>query len=315
MKAVTQLYLFNKKLYKSGKTKTLFELENDKLLFFFTDKITANNILMKEGVPEKGKVQRELSKFWFEFLKERKIVENHFLSQKLSGPKIQGLINYQDKSGNVFQDFLKNFPKEEIEQRLLIVKRVDRTIPLSFIVKGYLIGSQPSFVFPKVRKGGQFPSPLVEILVDGQNGKKEKADWRRAGNTLNEWKKVHNLNIAPYMLPEYLVSKSLKIYKVCLEFAEEKGVIIAEAKFEFGFDKDGNLLLIDEVLTPDTARFWLKEAREEGRFREHYDKKFLLDWLENIGVNEGLPPPKLPEELIKELSQRYQEILKRLIAN
>jgi phosphoribosylaminoimidazole-succinocarboxamide synthase len=274
-----------------GKVRDIYDL-GDRLLIVATDRISAFDVVMPNPVPDKGRVLTQLSKFWFNMTKE--IVPNHVISTEV-------------------KDFPKECrPYEEIlKDRSMLVVKTD-VLPIECVVRGYLSGSG----WEEYRKTGevcgiQLPKGLVE------SSKLEEPIFTPA---TKEEIGLHDENI-PFEKVEKVVGKdlakrlrslSLAIYKKSRDLAEERGILIADTKMEFGI-KDGKLLLIDELLTPDSSRFWPKDDYRPGVPQKSFDKQFLRDYLLSIKWNKTPPAPQLPEVIIQRTREKYLEAYERLV--
>lgn len=278
-------------MFKKGKVRDIHELSNNQLLMVATDRISAFDVVMRQEIPGKGEVLTQLSEFWFRFIEEKGIVKTHFVSAGL---------------------------------RAMIVKKA-RVIPIEFIVRGYLAGSawkkyrrsKPGQglkrFYPHLQKGDKFLQPIVEYTTKAEVGHDQELNFGELLIILENWLKENNFSqFNPKSLAINLTWKASAIYERASKYAASRGVIIADTKFEFGVDAGGEVLLVDEVLTPDSSRFWLREKWQPGERQEGYDKQPLRNWLERRKWNKNPPPPDLSEKIIKKLSKRYQEILKKL---
>ncbi len=277
------------KLVKRGKVRDIYDL-GESLLIVSTDRISAFDVVMDDPIPDKGKILNQMSLFWFDLLKD--IIENHVIT---SDPE-------------EYPDVCKKY-KKELEGRSMLVKKA---VPLKIecIVRGYLAGSgwkeykeKGSICGIKLPSGlkqaERLPEPIFTPSTKAEKGHDENI-------TFDEAKKIVGDKIA-----EEIREISIEIYKRGSRFAEERGIIIADTKFEFGLC-DGKLILIDEVLTPDSSRFWPKEEYTPGRPQKSFDKQFLRDYLESIGWSKEPPPPKLPLEIIEKTRKRYLEAFRRI---
>ncbi len=289
MKAVFETHFPALKLIHRGKVRDLYEVE-DQLLMVATDRISAFDVVMPTPIPDKGKVLTQLSVFWFEFLKD--LVPNHLITADV------------EEFPPVCQPY-----REVLRLRSMLVKKTE-PFPVECIVRGYLAGSGLKEYRQKgtvcgiklpagLREADKLPEPIFTPSTKAKEGHDVNITFeecvRLIGSELAE--KVRHLSLA--------------IYKKAAAYAEERGIIIADTKFEFGL-ADGKLLLIDEVLTPDSSRFWPKEEYEPGRPQKSFDKQFLRDWLEEIGWNKEPPAPELPPEIVEKTRARYLEAYKRI---
>ena len=279
-------------LLKKGKVRNIYDL-GDELLFVTTDRISAFDVIMPNGIPSKGRVLNMLSVFWFEFTKD--IIENHMITAD------------PDEMVSTARELLPY--KEMLAERSMLVKKAE-PIMTECVVRGYISGS----AWKDYKKTGmvcgiKLPEGLKESqkLADPIFTPSTKAD---EGHDLNiseeETKQIVGEDVF-----EFLKEKSLAIYKKASEYAESKGVIIADTKFEFGKIGD-NIILMDEALTPDSSRFWPKNDYKPGRTQESFDKQFVRDYLETLNWDKTPPGPELPEDIILKTSEKYKEAYKIL---
>ena len=276
--------------YASGKVRDLYRVDNERLLFVATDRISAFDYVLATGIPSKGRVLTQLSLFWFEFLKD--IVPNHLLTADVDH----------------YPDPLRRYA-DELRGRSMLVVRADM-IAIECVVRGYLAGSgwkeyqQSGKVCgiklpPGLRESERLPQPIFTPAVKATSGHDENISFEemaeRAGSRLSE----------------QLRDLSLKIYLKAAEHAAARGIIIADTKFEFGRTGAG-IVLADEVLTPDSSRFWPADRYQPGRSQESYDKQYVRDYLEKIHWNKQPPAPALPAEVAQETSEKYLEAYRRL---
>jgi len=274
-----------------GKVRDIYDL-GDRLLIVATDRISAFDVVMPNPIPDKGKVLTQLSKFWFDMTKE--IVPNHIISTDV-----------------------KDFPEEcrpyqEVlrDRSMLVVKT--QPLPIECVVRGYLSGSG----WEEYRKTCEVCGiPLPKGLLE--SSKLEEPIFTPA---TKEEIGLHDENIT-FERVETIVGKelaqrlkflSLVIYKKAHDFAESRGILIADTKMEFGI-KDGRLLLIDELFTPDSSRFWPKDDYRPGGSQKSFDKQFLRDYLLSIRWDKNPPAPHLPEEIIQKTREKYLEAYERLV--
>ena len=273
-------------LFKRGKVRDIYELDGH-LLFIATDRISAFDVVLPTPIPYKGKVLNALSLFWFQFLKD--IIPNHIRSIPLPSQ----LDPY----------------KPILEKRYMVGVKAE-PIPIECVVRGYLFGSAWKEYREKGGVGGIKLSPnlkLAEKLPSPIFTPSTKAETGHDINiTIEEMEKIVGKEAA-----EFLISKSLAIYEKASAYAEERGIIIADTKFEFGWH-EGEIILIDEVLTPDSSRFWDAELYERGKNQPSFDKQFVRDYLESINWDKKPPAPPLPKEVVEGTSQRYLTAYRRL---
>ena len=277
------------KLWHRGKVRDIYEFD-EYLLIVATDRISAFDVVMPTPIPDKGVVLTQMSLFWFEKLRD--LVENHLVTAKVED----------------FPPECKPY-QQELEGRSMLVRKT-KPLPIECIVRGYLAGSglkeyrKSGTVCgiklpPGLREADKLPEPIFTPSTKAQEGHDVNISFEEC------------VRIVGKEIAEKVRDLSLAIYKEAARYAEEKGIIIADTKFEFGLE-DGRLLLIDEVLTPDSSRFWPLEDYVPGQPQKSFDKQFLRDWLESIGWDKKPPAPELPPEIVEKTRARYFEALKRL---
>ncbi|MFH0988887.1 MAG: phosphoribosylaminoimidazolesuccinocarboxamide synthase [bacterium] len=288
---ITQTNFPGLTLRNRGKVRDIYDF-GDALLIVATDRISAYDVVMANGIPFKGKVLTQISDFWFEQVKD--IIPNHLLST----------ITYD------FPPSCKPF-WEALEDRTMYVKKT-KPLPVECIVRGYISGSGWSeYQKSKSICGIQLPDGLVEsdrlpepIFTPTTKEEVGKHDENMTfGQTIQRVGKD---------LAEQLRDVSLCIYNRAAAIAEEKGIIIADTKMEFGVDEKGGLILIDELLTPDSSRFWPKQKYQPGRGQDSFDKQYVRDYLISVNFNKRPPGPQLPEDIVFKTTGLYLEALKKL---
>ena len=276
---------------KRGKVRDIYDL-GDKLLIVVTDRISAFDVIMPNGIPDKGVVLNQISLYWFKQVES--VIPNHILSTDIS---------------TLPEAFQK--AKDQLVNRSMIVKKA-KPLPAECIVRGYLTGSGLK-EYQKTGKvcGIELPKGLVESsrIAEPIFTPSTKAE---EGHDLNisfeEMKKI----LKDDALAEKVKNTSLAIYKKGRDLADAKGIIIADTKFEFGLF-NGGLILIDEVMTPDSSRFWPKNDYKEGVSQKSFDKQFLRDYLETLkDWNKTPPGPALPQEIVMKTREKYVEAFERL---
>ena len=286
---VLQLDLPGIKKVKSGKVREMFDL-GDRLLMVATDRISAFDVIMPNGIPRKGEVLTQISHFWFE--KFAAIVPNHLLA----------------KPRDPLPDRLRRF-SSLLEGRSMIVKKA-RPLAIECVVRGYLSGSgwkeyqqSQTVCGIKLPEGltdsSQLPEPIFTPATKAESGHDENIPFERAAE-------IVGADIA-----QQVRATSLQIYRSARSYARERGIIIADTKFEFGVF-NGEIILIDEVLTPDSSRFWPADLYEAGRSQPSFDKQFLRDYLERINWNKQPPAPQLPDYVVQKTQEKYLEAYARL---
>lgn len=272
---------------RRGKVRDVYDL-GDKLLFIATDRISAFDWILPTGIPDKGRILTQLSAVWFQQLQ----IEHHLLSLDLAGLELPPGTSREDLAG-----------------RSMVVRKT-QVFPIECVVRGYLAGSgwkeyrQSGTVcgikLPAgLQESDRLPEPIFTPATKAESGHDENISFDRmcaiiGGETARA-----------------LRTRSLDIYSQAAQYAAPRGLIIADTKFEFGV-ADGKILLIDEVLTPDSSRFWPQDLYQRGRGQVSYDKQFVRDWLETSGWDKNSPPPALPDEVVAKTRQKYIEAFERL---
>ncbi len=277
-------------LWRRGKVRDVYDL-GETLLFVASDRISAYDVVMNEPVPGKGEVLTAFSLFWFDRLGD--IVPNHLITADV-----------------------ERFPEEclpyrdQLRGRSMLVRKT-RPLPIECVARGYLAGSgwkeyQKSgtvcgITLPEgLQQSGRLPEPIFTPATKAEEG--------------------HDMNISFQEAAELVGPRiagqarelTLQLYTSAGRIAEERGIIIADTKFEFGLDPDGQLILIDEALTPDSSRFWLASSYKPGSEQQNFDKQFLRDYLESTNWDKTPPPPPLPQSVIEGTAAKYREALERL---
>ncbi|MEW6035921.1 MAG: phosphoribosylaminoimidazolesuccinocarboxamide synthase [Candidatus Micrarchaeota archaeon] len=269
-------------LVKKGKVRDTYALD-DSLLMVATDRLSAFDVVFNEGIPRKGEVLNRLSAFWFR--KTKKIIENHMLS---------------DKPPEGLPGFLKG--------RSMVVKRC-QPVMLECVVRGYITGSawkeyrQGGTVCgiklpPGLKNGSELPEPIFTPSTKAEKG--HDMNISESDAALIVGKEVY----------ETVKEKSIALYQAGKKHAWKSGLVLADTKFEFGM-LEGKTILIDEALTPDSSRYWLKDRYEQGAL-ESLDKQFVRDYLERSGWNKSPPPPPLPPDVVKRTTERYLQAFRML---
>jgi phosphoribosylaminoimidazole-succinocarboxamide synthase len=280
-----------KKIY-SGKVRDLYEIDDKRMLMVATDRLSAFDVILAEPIPEKGKILTAISNFWFDKLAG--LVPNHF-----TGDKVEDVV-----------------PAAElplVEGRAVVAKRL-KPVAVEAIVRGYIVGSG----WKEYQKSGT----VCGIALPA--GLKEAAKLPQPIFTPSTKAAVgdHDENIS-FAQCEAIIGAELAaqvrdtaiaLYSAAVEYAATRGIIIADTKFEFGLDEDGTLTLMDEVLTPDSSRFWPADSYVEGKNPPSFDKQFVRDWLESTGWNKQPPAPAVPAEVAQKTADKYREALTRLTA-
>jgi phosphoribosylaminoimidazole-succinocarboxamide synthase len=270
----------------SGKVRELFEIEGDKLLLVASDRISAYDVVLPQDIPDKGKVLTGLSHYWFEITDE---IPNHLLS-----------IRAED---------LPDVGIDDLPGRAMLCKKAE-PIAIEFVVRGYLSGSgwkeykaQGTVCGHQLPEGltesAQLPEPILTPATKATTGHDENITEAQAAE------------IAGKDIYDAARDYALAIYKKGAAVALERGVIIADTKFEFGV-YDGEVILIDEVLTPDSSRFWPEDLYSAGKSQPSFDKQYVRDWLDASGWDHSPPPPDLPEDVVQATRDRYVEAYEKV---
>lgn len=281
------------KLFKRGKVRDVYDL-GDYYLIISTDRLSAFDVIMNEGIPNKGVILNTISKFWFEYTKD--LIENHIVSTDV----------------NEYPEICKPY-KDELKGRSMLVKKAE-LIPLECIVRGYITGSGlVDYKKTGMICGIKLPEGLVESekLPEPIFTPSTKAEIGLHDENINEEEAINIVGKETY---EYLKNATIQIYKNAAEYALKKGIIIADTKMEFGF-YDGKIILIDELLTPDSSRFWPLDQYEKGKVQNSFDKQYVRDYLLSINFNKKPPAPPLPNDVIKNTSIKYLDALYKLTGN
>ena len=274
-----------------GKVRDSFAIDDDHMLIVASDRLSAFDVVMDEPIPGKGEILTQIANFWFD--RTEHIVPNH-----LAGIEVAEVI---DDPALL----------EVLEKRSVVVKRL-KPLPLEAIVRGYLIGSGwKDYLASGAVCGIDLPEGLrqADRLPDVIFTPSNKA---APGE--------HDINIdfqaiadmVGVEIAEQVRKASIQVYEFAVQHARPRGIIIADTKFEFGLDKDGSLVLMDEVLTPDSSRFWPEESYEPGTSPPSYDKQFVRDYLETMDWYKTPPPPPVPEEIVMKTAEKYREAYERL---
>lgn len=277
-------------LVHRGKVRDVYELDENHLLLVATDRISAFDCIMPTQIPNKGEILTAISVFWFEFLSD--ITAHHLITTTF----------------NEMPEIVRRH--EELRGRSTLVKKTE-VFPVECVVRGYLEGSgwkdyQSTGEIcghklpPNLRQCERLPEPIFTPATKAKEGHDENIS------------EIRFAEIIGAETAEKLKNLSLEIYKTASEYALTRGIIIADTKFEFGLDETGKILLIDEVLTPDSSRFWSSETYEAGHAQASFDKQFLREYLETLDWNKQPPAPKLPENIVNSTKERYLEAYKIL---
>lgn len=283
VKTVSETNAVGLPLVHRGKVRDVYQFDERSLLLVATDRISAFDCVMPTAIPYKGRILTALSSFWFEFL--QKITAHHLIADDFD--EMPEIVRRND----------------DFRGRSMLVKKT-KVFPVECIVRGYLEGSGwkdyqrtgkvCGHELPKdLRQCEKLPEPIFTPATKADKGHDENI-------TEKEFAEIVGTETAAK-----LTSLSMNIYKTASEYAHTRGIIIADTKFEFGLDENGSILLIDEVLTPDSSRFWSVETYSPGKAQPSFDKQFLREYLETLDWNKKPPAPALPDEIVKATTERY----------
>ena len=290
--ALLQTDLKEFKLFARGKVRDVYDLD-DKLLIVATDRISAFDVILPNGIPGKGKILTQMSVFWFNLVSD--IVPNHLLAHKV-------------------EDYPSSLHKyrEVLDGRSMLVKKAKR-IDIECVVRGYISGSlwkefreaKQKSTSGKVvvheiefadnlRESDKLPENIFTPATKAEEGHDENISFERMAKEVGK------------SLAEELREKSLRIYQKAYEYALSRGIIIADTKFEFGIS-DGKVILIDEIFSPDSSRFWSKAVYQPRKSQDSFDKQYIRDYLESIKWDKKPPAPKLPDEIVEKTLEKYRQ--------
>ncbi len=290
--ALHQSELKSLPLLSRGKVRDIYDVDEDHMLIVTTDRLSAFDVVLPDAIPGKGAILTTVSNFWFD--RTRHIIPNHLSDKSLA---------------EVLPDEAE---RNMIEGRGIVVRKL-KPLPVEAVVRGYLIGSAWSdyqktgtvcgIALPAgLRQAQQLPETIFTPSTKAEVGDHdENISFEKTVGLLGQ------------DMAEQMRDVSLKLYQEAAEYALERGIIIADTKFEFGTDKNGGLVLIDEVLTPDSSRFWPVDAYQVGQSPPSFDKQYVRDYLETLDWDKTDPGPCLPEEVIQRTGDKYREARDRLI--
>jgi phosphoribosylaminoimidazole-succinocarboxamide synthase len=272
------------KKISSGKVREIYEVDDDKLLLVVSDRISAFDYILPAMIPNKGKILNQISAFWFDFVKD--IVPNHVISVDI-------------------KDFPEEFQTPEFEGRSMLVKKL-KILPVECIVRGYITGSGwksykengtvCGIKLPEnLQESEKLPEPIFTPSTKAEIGDHdENISFEQVCDMIGT------------ELATKLRDKTIAVYSKCAEYAASRGVIIADTKFEFGLDENGELVLGDEVLTPDSSRFWPAKDYVVGKSQKSFDKQYMRDWIKSSGYDPETKAP-IPDDVINTTSSKYIE--------
>ncbi|WP_031274720.1 MULTISPECIES: phosphoribosylaminoimidazolesuccinocarboxamide synthase [Pelistega] len=277
-------------LLARGKVRDMYAVGDDKLLIIASDRISAFDVILDDPIPGKGQVLTELTEFWLKKLAH--IIPNH-------------------ETGIRPEDVVAPDELEQVKGRAMVVKRL-KPVLVEAVARGYIIGSgwkdyqaTGSVCGVKLPEGLKQASKLPEPIFTPA----AKADLGEHDENVSF---EHVVNVVGKELAEQIRDVTLRLYKEASDYAATKGIIIADTKFEFGLDENGKLHLMDEVLTPDSSRFWPADTYQEGTSPASFDKQFVRDWLETQVWDKTPPAPRLPKDVLEKTAAKYREALDRL---
>ena len=273
-----------------GKVRDLYAVDGDKMLILVSDRLSAFDVVLSDPIPDKGRVLTEMANFWFTKLAH--IVPNH-----LTGIDPERMVRSDEE-------------KSQVRGRSMVVKKLE-PLPVEAVVRGYLIGSgwkdyQKTGAVCGIRlpaglkQAEKLPEPIFTPATKAAEGHDENISFERMCEVVGR------------PLAEKIRDISIRLYKEAADYAAARGIIIADTKFEFGTDAKGDLVLIDEVLTADSSRFWPADQYRVGISPPSFDKQYVRDFLETLDWNKAPPAPKLPQDVIARTSAKYREALERL---
>ncbi len=288
--AVFQTNIKEVPLLNRGKVRDIYDL-GDSLLIVATDRISAFDVVLPTPIPDKGKVLTLMTLFWLDYLKD--IIPNHLITADVKK----------------YPDVLKPY-EEVLKDRSMVVKKAE-VFPVECIVRGYITGSAMKeykktgtvcgIRLPEgLKEADKLPEPIFTPSTKAEKGQHD------INISFEEMSKIVGREVA-----EFLKKVSIALYKKASSYAEERGIIIADTKFEFGII-DGKIILVDEVLTPDSSRFWPMESYSPGKPQKSFDKQFIRDWLKSTGWKEPAPPPEIPSDIVEKTRKKYLEALYKL---
>jgi phosphoribosylaminoimidazole-succinocarboxamide synthase len=273
-----------------GKVRDIYAVGEDKMLIVVSDRLSAFDVVLPDPIPYKGRVLNEMANFWFGKL-------GHIVPNQLTGIDPQTVVQGEDE-------------RAQVKDRSIVVKKL-KPLPIEAVVRGYLIGSGwkdyqktgkiCGIELPKgLAQAQKLPAPIFTPATKAGSGHDENISFEQTARLIGREtaEKVRDI--------------SIRLYREASEYAAQKGIIIADTKFEFGTDAKGNLVLIDEALTADSSRFWPADSYRVGTSPPSFDKQYVRDYLETLDWDKTPPAPKLPPEVIARTSQKYREALERL---
>jgi phosphoribosylaminoimidazole-succinocarboxamide synthase len=272
-----------------GKVRDIYAVGADKMLIVTSDRLSAFDVVLPDPIPDKGRVLNEMANFWFERL-------GHIVPNQLTGIDPESVVADEERP--------------QVRGRAVVVHKL-KPLPIEAVVRGYIIGSGwkdyqktgaiCGIELPKgLQQAQKLPEPIFTPATKAESGHDENISYAEVEQRIGT------------QLAAKVRDASIRLYREAADYAATKGIIIADTKFEFGLDKNNDLVLIDEVLTADSSRFWPKDSYRVGVSPPSFDKQFVRDYLETLDWNKEPPAPKLPPDVIARTSEKYREALQRL---
>ena len=272
-----------------GKVRDIYAVGADKMLIVTSDRLSAFDVVLSDPIPDKGRVLNEMANFWFGKL-------GHIVPNQLTGIDPESVVSENEKA--------------EVRGRSVVVKKL-KPLPIEAVVRGYIIGSGwkdyqktgkvCGIELPRgLQQAQKLPQPIFTPATKAETGHDENISFEEAAKLIGQ------------PMAEKVRDISIRLYKEASEYAATKGIIIADTKFEFGLDPQNNIVLIDEVLTADSSRFWPADSYKVGMSPPSYDKQYVRDYLETLDWDKTPPAPKLPADVIARTSAKYREALEKL---
>lgn len=277
-------------LLHRGKVRDIFDIDEKHMLIVTTDRLSAFDVVFDEPIPEKGKILTSIANYWFK--KTNHIIQNH-----LTEININEVLSYKES--------------EQLKDRAIVVKKL-KPIPIEAVVRGYLIGSGwKEYTNTGVVCGIRLPKQmrLAEKLDQAIFTPSSKADVGKHDENISF---IETKNIVGEELATQIKNTSIRLYDFASKHSIKRGIIIADTKFEFGLDNEGQLTLMDEVLTPDSSRFWPLQDYKPGLSPKSFDKQIIRDYLETLDWNKEPPAPIIPESIMAQTAQKYKAIQSKL---
>ena len=277
------------KWLRQGKVRDIYEVDAECLLIVATDRLSAFDVVLPTPIPEKGNILTAMANFWFARL-------GHVIPNQLTGIDPETVVEKNER--------------EQVRGRAVVVKKL-KPLPIEAVVRGYIIGSGwkdyqktgkvCGIELPRgLQQAQKLPQPIFTPATKAETGHDENISFEEVAKLIGK------------PMADKVREVSIRLYKEAADYAASKGIIIADTKFEFGLDDKGELVLIDEVLTADSSRFWPADSYKVGISPPSYDKQYVRDYLETLDWNKTPPAPRLPSEVIRKTSEKYREALHRL---